>query len=147
MAAFVAVGSVQAEPQFHYVQRLRLQAAHGIDLQMFSDDGSAHRLSELQAVFSDGAAVVLLKRLSDALADGNTIHAVIRGVAINNDGGDKASFTAPSVTGQAQAIRMALEHARDSARQTGYVEAHGTDRKSTRLNSSHTDISRVPSSA
>src|SRR3546814_13172379 len=48
-------------------------------------------------VFSDGAAVVLLKRLSDAVAAGNEVIALIRGCAVNNDGSDKASFTAPSV--------------------------------------------------
>ncbi|UZG49710.1 non-ribosomal peptide synthetase/type I polyketide synthase [Caldimonas thermodepolymerans] len=77
-------------------------------------------------VFASGGAVVVLKRLEDALADGDTIYAVIRGIGLNNDGGDKASFTAPSVTGQAGAIRMALEHANVSARSIGYVEAHGT---------------------
>lgn len=77
-------------------------------------------------VFGSGGGVVVLKRLSQALADGDTIYGVIEGVGLNNDGGDKASFTAPSVSGQAQAIRMALEHARVSARQIGYVEAHGT---------------------
>ena len=77
-------------------------------------------------VFASGAAVVVLKRLDDALAEGDTIHAVIRGVGLNNDGGDKASFTAPSVSGQAGAIRMALDHAQVSARSIGYVEAHGT---------------------
>ena len=77
-------------------------------------------------VFGSGGGVVVLKRLSQALADGDTIYGVIEGVGLNNDGGDKASFTAPSVSGQAQAIRMALEHARVNARQIGYVEAHGT---------------------
>jgi amino acid adenylation domain-containing protein len=77
-------------------------------------------------VFSSGGGIVVLKRLEDALADGDTIYAVIRGVGLNNDGGDKASFTAPSVTGQATAIRMALEHAQCDARSIGYVEAHGT---------------------
>ncbi len=77
-------------------------------------------------VFGSGGGVVVLKRLSQALADGDTIYGVIEGVGLNNDGGDKASFTAPSVSGQAQAIRMALEHAQVNARQIGYVEAHGT---------------------
>jgi amino acid adenylation domain-containing protein len=77
-------------------------------------------------VFSSGGAVVVLKRLEDALADGDTIQAVIRGVGLNNDGGEKASFTAPSASGQAAAIRMALDHAQVSARSIGYVEAHGT---------------------
>ena len=77
-------------------------------------------------VFASASAAVVLKRLDDALADGDTVHAVIRGVGINNDGADKASFTAPSVTGQAEAIRMALDHAGVNARSIGYVEAHGT---------------------
>ncbi len=77
-------------------------------------------------VFASGGGVVVLRRLEDALASGDTIYAVIRGVGINNDGGDKASFTAPSVSGQAGAIRMALEHAQVSPRSIGYVEAHGT---------------------
>src|SRR5690606_2498685 len=77
-------------------------------------------------VFSDGAAVVLLKRLSDALADGDQVHAVIRGAAINNDGGHKASFTAPSSEGQAAVIAMAHADAGVSPRSIGYVEAHGT---------------------
>lgn len=77
-------------------------------------------------VFASGGAMVVLKRLADAQADGDVIHAVIRGVGLNNDGADKASFTAPSVAGQAAAIRMALDQAGVSARSIGYVEAHGT---------------------
>ena len=80
-------------------------------------------------VFASGGGVVVLRRLEDALASGDTIYAVIRGVGLNNDGGDKASFTAPSVTGQAGAIRMALEHAQLSARSIGYVEAHAPARR------------------
>lgn len=77
-------------------------------------------------VFASGGGMVVLKRVEDAVADGDTIYAVIRGVGLNNDGADKASFTAPSVSGQAAAIRMALEHAEVDARSIGYVEAHGT---------------------
>lgn len=77
-------------------------------------------------VFTSGAGVVVLKRVEDAIAAGDTIYAVIRGVGVNNDGGEKASFTAPSVSGQAGAIRMALEHAGVDPRRIGYVEAHGT---------------------
>lgn len=77
-------------------------------------------------VFGSGGAVVVLKRLEDALADGDHVHAVIRGVGLNNDGADKASFTAPSVSGQAGAIVMALEAAGVDPRSIGYVEAHGT---------------------
>lgn len=95
---------------------------------MLSPDGHTRTFdAEGQGtVFSDGAACVLLKRLSDAIADGNTIHAVIRGVAVNNDGGDKASFAAPSVRGQAAVISAALADAGVEARSIDYVEAHGT---------------------
>ena len=77
-------------------------------------------------VFSDGSGMVVLKRLSDAVRDGDTIHAVIRSAAVNNDGSSKASFTAPSVEGQADVIAMALEQANLSAEDISYVEAHGT---------------------
>ena len=77
-------------------------------------------------VFSDGVAVVLMKRLRDAVADRDTIYGVIRGAAINNDGARKASFTAPSVVGQATVIATALAVAGVDPRTIGYVEAHGT---------------------
>jgi acyl transferase domain-containing protein len=95
---------------------------------MLSPDGHTRSFdAEGQGtVFSDGVAAVLLKRLSDAIADGDAIHAVIRGAAINNDGGDKASFTAPSVDGQAAVIAAALDDAGVDAGAIGYVEAHGT---------------------
>jgi len=95
---------------------------------MLSPDGRT-RSFDAQAqgtVFSDGAAVVLLKRLSDAMADGDTIYAVLRSACVNNDGGSKASFTAPSVDGQAAVIRAALAAANVDARSISYVEAHGT---------------------
>ncbi len=95
---------------------------------MLSPDGQTRSFdADAQGtVFSDGAAVVLLKRLSDALADGNEVIALIRGVAVNNDGRDKASFTAPSVDGQAAVIAQALDFAQVDARSISYVETHGT---------------------
>ncbi len=95
---------------------------------MLSPDGHTRSFdADAQGtVFSDGAGVVLLKRLSDALADGNEILALVRGVAVNNDGRRKASFTAPSVTGQAAVIAAAQRDAGVSPRAIGYVEAHGT---------------------
>jgi phthiocerol/phenolphthiocerol synthesis type-I polyketide synthase E len=78
------------------------------------------------AVFGCGAGVVVLKRLEDALADGDTIHAVIKGSAVNNDGSGKAGFTAPSVAGQAEVIAEALANAGVDADSIGFVEAHGT---------------------
>jgi acyl transferase domain-containing protein/thioesterase domain-containing protein/SAM-dependent methyltransferase len=78
------------------------------------------------AVGGDGVAVVALKRLSEALADGDHIHAVILGVAINNDGAAKVGYTAPSLDGQAEVIAMAHALAQVNAGSIGYVEAHGT---------------------
>ncbi len=77
-------------------------------------------------VFSDGAGVVLLRRIEDAQAAGDTIYAVIRGAASNNDGGRRASFTAPSVDGQTAVIAMAQENAGVDARSISYIETHGT---------------------
>lgn len=95
---------------------------------MLSPDGHTRTFDQQAAgtVFSDGAGVVLLKRLEDAERDGDAIVAVIRGVAINNDGARKASFTAPNASGQAAVIQAALKDAGVTADDVGYVEAHGT---------------------
>lgn len=77
-------------------------------------------------VGGNGVAAVLLKPLEAALADGDTVHAVILGSAVNNDGSAKAGFTAPSVFGQAAVIRAALAAASVAPATVGYVEAHGT---------------------
>ncbi|MDQ1592163.1 MAG: hypothetical protein QOG71_2790 [Pyrinomonadaceae bacterium] len=74
----------------------------------------------------NGGGLVLLKRLSDALKDGDTIHAVILGSAINNDGSEKVGFTAPSVAGQAEVIASAQRAAGVSPDTLTYIEAHGT---------------------
>ncbi|MGN9779208.1 hybrid non-ribosomal peptide synthetase/type I polyketide synthase [Micromonospora sp. H33] len=78
------------------------------------------------AVPGSGAAVVVLKRIADAVADRDVIHAVIRGSAVNNDGARKVGFTAPSVDGQADVIAEALGVADVDPDTIGYVEAHGT---------------------
>jgi natural product biosynthesis luciferase-like monooxygenase protein len=77
-------------------------------------------------VGGDGAGLVVLKRLEEALADGDLIYAVIRGSAINNDGTDKIGFTAPSVDGQAAVIREALAVAGVEPATIQYIETHGT---------------------
>lgn len=77
-------------------------------------------------IFGSGVGLVLLKRLEDALADRDTIHAVVRGSAINNDGAGKVGFTAPSITGQAGVIAEALSFAGVKADTIHYVETHGT---------------------
>ncbi|MDA0635914.1 type I polyketide synthase, partial [Nonomuraea sp. MCN248] len=77
-------------------------------------------------VFGSGAAVVVLKRLADALADGDRVTAVIRAVAVNNDGSSKVGFTAPSADRQAQVVLRAMEVAGVRPDDIGYVEAHAT---------------------
>ncbi|MFD3936222.1 type I polyketide synthase [Streptomyces sp. NPDC058611] len=77
-------------------------------------------------VASNGVGVVVLKRLSDALSDGDHIRAVLRGSAVTNDGSARIGFTAPSVEGQAAAVREAQLTAGTDARTITYVEAHGT---------------------
>ncbi|MBS0317645.1 MAG: acyltransferase domain-containing protein, partial [Proteobacteria bacterium] len=77
-------------------------------------------------MFCDGAGVVVLKRLRDAVADGDTIYATLIGSAKNNNGGRPVSFLAPSVEGQAEVIAMAQARAGVPVETIGYIEAHGT---------------------
>jgi acyl transferase domain-containing protein len=77
-------------------------------------------------ISGEGVGTVLLKRLTDALSDGDCIRAVIKGSAINNDGSLKAGYTAPSIDGQAEVIMAAQTAAGVKAETIGYVEAHGT---------------------
>ena len=95
---------------------------------MYSADGHTRPFdaNATGTVFSDGCGVVVLKRLTDAIEDQDTIYAVIRGSALNNDGSDKASFTAPSVDGQASVIAIAQTNASIAPETISYVEAHGT---------------------
>ncbi len=78
------------------------------------------------SVMGSGVGVVTLKRFSDALQDGDTIYALIRGSTINNDGSLRVSYTAPSVDGQASAILGALSYADVPAESISYIETHGT---------------------
>ncbi|MGE5343971.1 MAG: beta-ketoacyl synthase N-terminal-like domain-containing protein [Candidatus Omnitrophota bacterium] len=94
----------------------------------FSSDGHLHAFDAGPhgIIGGNGAAVVLLKRLDDAVKDRDHIYAIIKGSAINNDGVNKVGFTAPSVDGQARVVRAALEMAEVEPETIGYVEAHGT---------------------
>lgn len=95
---------------------------------MLSADGHCKPFDDQATgtVFSDGAGVVLLKRLQDAQENGDYIYGVIRGVGANNDGSSKGSFTAPSADNQADAISMAIADAGVHPTQISYIEAHGT---------------------
>ncbi|MFB9222924.1 type I polyketide synthase [Paracoccus cavernae] len=96
--------------------------------EILSPDGHCHAFDHRAqgTVFGSGAAVLVLRRLSDAIADGDHIWAVIKGSAINNDGSAKAGYLAPSVEGQAQAISEALVMSGVDSGSIGYVECHGT---------------------
>ncbi|UFZ04089.1 SDR family NAD(P)-dependent oxidoreductase [Bradyrhizobium ontarionense] len=77
-------------------------------------------------VYGDGAGVVILKRAEEAVRDRDHIYAVIKGSAINNDGSRKTGYTAPSVQGQTEVIRAAMDLAQTAPDEIGYVETHGT---------------------
>jgi len=99
-----------------------------VDGNQASPDGHV-RTFDAQAkgsMFGDGVAVVALKRLDRAIADRDTVLAVIRGSAINNDGALKFSFHAPSLDGQKRCVSAALTDAGVSPNEISYVEAHGT---------------------
>src|SRR5215472_13078756 len=95
---------------------------------IFSRDGHCRPFDVAAdgAVFGNGAGVVVLKRLEDALADRDFIYAVIKGSAVNNDGSLKAGYTAPSVTGQMEAIVEAHTLGGVDPATIRYIEAHGT---------------------
>ena len=115
--------------------------AGGVSLQVPQDAGYLHQVGGIASpdgrcrafdaaangtVTGSGAGAIVLKRLSDAQAAGDTIHALIRGSAINNDGALKAGYTAPGVEGQAAVIAEAAAMAGVTADSLSYVEAHGT---------------------
>ncbi|MFN8352142.1 MAG: amino acid adenylation domain-containing protein [Flavobacteriales bacterium] len=95
---------------------------------MYSPDGHTRTFDAngKGTSFSDGCGIIVLKRLDDAVRDKDHIYAVIKGAALNNDGSDKASFTAPSVRGQAEVIAMAQADAGVTPGEVTYVETHGT---------------------
>ncbi len=115
--------------------------AGGVNIELPGDQGYVYREGGMESADGDcnpfdagasgtvagsGGGIVLLKRLDDALADGDNVRAVILGNAVNNDGASKVGFTAASVTGQAVAIANALANAGVDARTIGYVETSAT---------------------
>ncbi|MDT2285135.1 polyketide synthase [Paenibacillus larvae] len=98
------------------------------DGMIFSPDGHCRAFDEKAqgTVPGEGVGVVVLKRLQAAIEDGDYIHAVIKGVATNNDGYRKVGFTAPSIEGQTEVIQAAHRMAEVEAESIAYVEAHGT---------------------
>ncbi|HZM00627.1 MAG TPA: type I polyketide synthase, partial [Planctomycetota bacterium] len=96
--------------------------------EILSADGRCRPFDALASgtVFGSGAGVVVLRRLEDALRDGDRVYAVIRGSAVNNDGAAKVGYLAPSVEGQAAVVAEAVEAASVDPDTIGYIEAHGT---------------------
>ncbi|MFP4273864.1 MAG: type I polyketide synthase [Paracoccaceae bacterium] len=96
--------------------------------EILSPDGQCHAFDHRAqgTVFGSGVGVVVLRRLADAVADGDHVWAVLKGSAVNNDGADKAGYLAPSVGGQAQAIAEAQAMAGITADTVDYIECHGT---------------------
>lgn len=96
--------------------------------EILSPDGHCHAFDHRAkgTVFGSGTACVLLRRASEAIADGDHIWAIIKGTAVNNDGAAKAGYLAPSVEGQAAAVAEAIALADVPASTIGYVECHGT---------------------
>ncbi|MEM7557155.1 MAG: polyketide synthase, partial [Cyanobacteria bacterium P01_A01_bin.84] len=93
-----------------------------------SPDGYCHAFDAKAegTTIGNGVGVVVLKRVQDAIADGDCIYAVIKGAAINNDGSTKVGYTAPSVDGQAEAIAEAMMLADVEPETISYIEAHGS---------------------
>ena len=96
--------------------------------EILSPDGHCRAFDDQAAgtLFGSGAAIVVLRRLEDAIRDRDNIYAVIRGSAVNNDGSRKAGYLAPSVDGQASAAVEALGVAGVEPGSVTYIEAHGT---------------------
>lgn len=115
----LAGGSAIAVPhRTGYVQQQGITSADG-HCRAFDAESTG-------TIFGSGAGVVVLKRLEDAVADGDQIYAVVRGSAVNNDGTNKVSFTAPSVNAQSEVIAEAIALADVEPSTIRYVETHGT---------------------
>lgn len=110
-----------------------IEVPHGVGYhykegEVLSPDGHCRTFDHRSkgTVFGSGAGVVVLRRLADALRDGDHVHAVIKGSAANNDGSRKVGYLAPSVDGQAACVTEALAVSDCSADTLSYVECHGT---------------------
>lgn len=101
---------------------------HSYDPALVSSDGRTHAFGATAdgTAFTSGVGIVVLRRLEDALADGDTVHAVVIGSAIGNDGADRAGFNAPSVAGQVGVAAEALAVADVGADDIGFWEGHGS---------------------
>ncbi|MFF2542934.1 amino acid adenylation domain-containing protein [Kitasatospora sp. NPDC058063] len=120
-AEVMLAGGVLVDPTLTGGYRYRPQHIFSVDgrCRPFSDDASG-------TIGASGVGTVVLKPLRLARRDGDTVYALITGTALNNDGSDKLSYSAPSLAGQREVIRAALRRSGRGAADLGYVEAHGT---------------------
>lgn len=134
VAIHLAVQSLNTfECDFAIAGGSTIEVPHGVGYrfqegEVLSPDGHCHAYEAGSAgtVLTSGSGVVVLRRLADALDDGDPILAVVKGTAVNNDGARKVGFLAPSVDGHADAVKEALAVAGLSARDIQLVDGHGT---------------------
>jgi iturin family lipopeptide synthetase A len=126
------------------LRECKMALAGGVTIKNYSKKGYIHEPGMIDSsdghcrtfdseadgtVGGEGVGVVVLKRLKDAISDGDNIHAIIRGSGVNNDGSNKIAYTAPSVDGQSQAILKAISMSKIEPESISYLEAHGTATK------------------
>ena len=116
VAGGISIARTTAEPVFVEPEAIHSTTGYCRPFADFADG----------TVFGDGGGVVVLRRIDDAIADGQRVYCVIRGWGVTNDGGSKSSFAAPEAGGQARAIRSAWKKAGIDTKNISYVEAHGT---------------------
>ena len=119
----------------------KVALAGGVTVNNFSKKGYLYQEGSIQSadgkcrpfdhkasgtIFGEGAGVVVLKRLKDAIKDQDNVYAIVKGSAINNDGNQKIGYTAPSVSGQVEVLSQAIRNAKIDPESISYVEAHGT---------------------
>ena len=102
-----------------------------VDGSIMSNDGHNRSFDSKSSgtIGTDGAGVVILKRLEEALKDNDNVYAVIKGTAMNNDGSEKAGYTMPSIEGQSECVKLAQKIAGVLPEDISYIEAHGTATK------------------
>ncbi|MDJ0836974.1 MAG: amino acid adenylation domain-containing protein [Acidobacteriota bacterium] len=115
----LAGGVTVAPPQYGYLYEEGMLLSPDGHCRSFDADAKG-------TIFGSGVGLVVLKRLADAIADGDSIYAVVKGSATNNDGSAKVGYTAPSVDGQAAVIQKALANAGVESESVSYIETHGT---------------------
>ncbi|MFE0729509.1 amino acid adenylation domain-containing protein [Streptomyces antibioticus] len=120
--ALVAAASANRVDGLGYVHKAGLNLSGDGRVKAFDADADGMAGGE-------GVVALLVRRAADAVADGDHIYGLLRGIAVNNDGGDATGFYSPSVNGQSRLIRHVLDRTGVDPRTIGYVEAHGTGTK------------------